>query len=152
MGLAAGCGTSKSLRYADAMQVPISSSERGQLAEVLRASAKHERFFFRDDSDYMRQTTNGQFTVYMTLYRPLESGGEWPEVQVVRYSKAATETRARIIDALRARWPKVSKIPILPDGGAPLAQDVVATPQGNKIRADKAGTYGIPRNSPLLAR
>jgi hypothetical protein len=168
MYLGAGCGTGQTLPYAEIVEVPLKPSESGQLSSLLQSLAKRERFFFRDDSAYMKETTNGQFTVFMTLYRPLQGEKEWPEVQVraggdhapwvfflpsaeQRYTQATAETRRRILSALQARWPGLRKVPILPDGSAPLQQDVVWTSGGYRIPAEKASTYELPLRSPLLA-
>jgi hypothetical protein len=168
MCLAAACGTGQTLRYAAVVEVPLKPSESGQLSTLLQGIAKRERFFFRDDSAYMKDTTNGQLTVFMTLYRPLQGEKEWPEVQVQadgdhapwvfflppseeRYTQATAQTRRRIIAALRAQWPNLREVPILPHGGVPLQQDVVWTSDGYRIAAERASTYELPLTSRLVA-
>lgn len=169
MCLASACGTGRTLRYADAVEVPIDPNESAQLSALLEDAAKRERFFFRDDSAYMNETTNGQLTVHMTLFRPLEGEKEWPEVKVQaeanhspwvlflppaeeRYAEPTASTRQRILSALRARWPNLRTVPILPSGGVPLSQDVVWTRDGYKVAPEKASGYELPANSPLIAR
>lgn len=167
--LVSACEPGRHLTFADAVEVPLDPKASGQLARVLEQAAKQEGFFFRDSSAYMRATTEGQFTVHMTMFRPLEGEKEWPEVQIQaegdhspwvlflppaeeRYAAATARTRQRILAALRERWPNLRKIPILPSGGVPLADDVVLTSRGYKVVANRASDYELGANSPLVAR
>lgn len=147
----------------------MKSRESDQLSALLERVAKRERFFFRDSSDYMKEATDGQITVHITLFRPLGGEKEWPEVQVQahgehspwvlflppaeeRYAEATAKSRKRILSTLRATWPNLRKVPILPHGGVPLPKDVILTREGYKVAADRAASYELPPDSPLVAR
>jgi hypothetical protein len=65
--------------------------------------------------------------------------------------EAATRFRETLIRALRQRWPNFRALPILPGGGLPLADDLIHTPSGYRIKRAEAARYDLPMDSPLVA-
>lgn len=63
---------------------------------------------------------------------------------------AATRLREELLGNIRQRWPDVPSVPVLPDGGLPLADDLVQTPTGYRIMRSRAAGYNLPAESPLL--
>ncbi len=163
------CCTGKQLRFVDAVEVQIGPTQNAALAALLSSVAKRCELYFQDASKYMLQTTRGQFTTHMTIYRPLADKSEWPEVQVVgerggtpwvmflepanqSVVRSTDQTHSFIVAVLRRRWPDLRSIPILTNGGLPLASDLRWTDEGYRIIPSSAANYRLPPTSPLVAR
>jgi hypothetical protein len=160
-----GCG-GRAVATAQAIELPHSSEP--ELSAILRAHAARQRMFFTDYSAWP-QSGSDPVTVSLVLYRPI-AGKEWPEVTVdeaghpgipwvefvdswvPQETVAARASRASIVAELRARWPNLREVPVLPDGGLPLRDDLRFTPNGYKVAALAAPNYGLAPNSPLVAR
>jgi hypothetical protein len=71
------------------------------------------------------------------------SRGEQPEL--------ATRMREGLLSAIARRWPGARRLPILPTGGLPLADDLHLGPDGYRIVRSAASRYALPAASPLLA-
>lgn len=64
---------------------------------------------------------------------------------------AAARVREGLLADIARRWPDARRLPILPSGGLPLADDLRLTPAGYRIARSAASRYGLPTTSPLLA-
>jgi hypothetical protein len=62
----------------------------------------------------------------------------------------STRVREPLLAEIRQRWPGARALPILPTGGLPLVDDLVATESGYRIVRSAAQRYRLPLSSPLL--
>jgi len=160
----------RTIPYVEAVELSLQSdADREELAAILRRQAQREGMFFRDDSTWMMETSKGDHTVSMVLYRPLGGKKEWPEVQVSnlwhvttpwitfleaadpQHANASQRTRDALMSELRQRWPDLRELPLLPSGGLPSWRHLRITAAGYKVAAEAATTYGLPPSSSLLA-
>lgn len=49
--------------------------------------------------------------------------------------------REALVPALRAAWPDIASLPIMPSGAIPLTEDLVQTPQGYIVKPSAAAKY-----------
>jgi hypothetical protein len=157
----------RAVHTAEAVELPR-SSER-ELATILSEHAARERLFFTDYWTLPQSKDRGPPTTPIVLYRPI-AGTEWPEVTVdelghpgvpsVEFvdswvpeeTAAARASRVALVAELRARWPDLREVPVLPDGGLPLRGDLRFTRDGYKIEALAAPNYGLDPNSSFVVR
>jgi hypothetical protein len=170
--LLAGCsdgGGERRFRYAEAVEVPAAVAERDRLAMTLAGYAQRNGFAFHDTSPRELRLSNGHQTLALQIQRPLTNGRLWAETEVAAFGNApalvtfaapldegiaadAERGRAELVAELRRRWPETREVPLLPGGGVPRQEDLVRTPGGLRIDAASAARYGLPADSPLLAR
>ena len=62
----------------------------------------------------------------------------------------STRIREPLIAEIRAHWPDARAIPVTPEGGLPLVEDLVLTDRGYRIQRSAASRYGLPAASPLV--
>ena len=153
----------------ETVELPIAVKDKQELASLLSDFAGQQGLYFQDASDFEKDASNGTVSIWMTIYRPLRNGKEWPEIGVYSegshspwvtfsksldqsYSSAADQTREALLAKMQQRWPNLSRVPILPDGGLPLQRDVRRTPEGLRIDASRADVYETPHDSPLLTK
>ena len=78
-------------------------------------------------------------------------GRAWVMFSRGRQPDLARRTREGLLREIGRRWPGARRLPILPSGGLPLADDLSLAPGGYRIVRSAAPSYGLPATSPLLA-
>ena len=53
----------------------------------------------------------------------------------------ATRFRERALQDIRLHWPQTLPLPIMPNGGIPLARDLIRTPGGYQVKPSEAHRY-----------
>lgn len=156
-------------RYADAAEIPTTLAEREQLAALLAGYAQRNGMYFHDTSPRAQRSSNGRQTLALALDRTLTTGRPWAEIAVSAVgngpalitfidpplSGGAAEAqagRAALLAEIRRKWPRTQPVPILPSGAIPRQEDLRPTSQGLRIDPAQAAQYGLPPQSPLLAR
>lgn len=170
--LLAGCSErsgERRFRYAAAVEVPAAVTERDELAALLAGFAQRNGLAFHDTSPRAQRLSNGHQTLALLVQRPLTSGRLWDEVRITADGNApaiatfaapldkglaadSERGRAELVAELRRRWPATLQVPLLPQGGVPHQADLARTAQGLRIDPAAAPRYGLPPDSPLLAR
>ena len=171
LALVAACsnGGERRFRYVDAVEVPAQVTERDQLAALMAGFAYRNGLSFNDTSPRSGRLSNGRQTLAFLIRRPLTNGRLWSEIEVTAIGNEpalitfaqpldkgvladSDQQRAALLAELRRRWPAMQQVPLLPDGGIPRQEDLRRTPAGLRIDPASATTYGLPPDSPLLAR
>jgi hypothetical protein len=147
------------------------TADAADLVTMLRQLAPLEGFHVDDVSakwrDFEQQVKDFppaiKKTIYVGIWRgkddddlivSVDDGGHPGRAWITFYRGPEPKLAERFWDALieqiRARWPNVLPIPILPSGGLPLSNDLQATPQGYKVVRSAAERYKLPATSALL--
>ena len=168
-GCSGGEPGERRFRYAEAIEVPAAVTERDELAAALAGFAQRNGLAFHDTSPRAQRVSNGHRTLALLLQRPLTNGRLWDEIEVSAKGTAAAMVtfaepldkgvaadsasgRSELVAELRRLWPGTQAVPLLPGGGVPRQGDLRRTPAGLRLDPASATRYGLPADSPLLAR
>lgn len=83
---------------------------------------------------------------------PGNNGRAWLTYSRGEDEALARRFRERSLRAIFERWPATRRLPILPNGGLPLPEDLRWTAEGYRVDPAKAKGYELAPGSPLLAR
>lgn len=56
----------------------------------------------------------------------------------------STRFREKLVTQVREAWPDATPLPIMPNGGLPLTEDLVRTPTGYEVRESERSKYQSP--------
>jgi hypothetical protein len=79
-------------------------------------------------------------------------GAVWVTFPLGDKPAESARLREHLLRDIRQHWPATKELPVLPDGGLPLKEDLVLTSEGYKINPSAAATYKLSSTSPLVAR
>jgi hypothetical protein len=87
-----------------------------------------------NDSDMEMEVDDGghQGRAWLTFFR-----GKRPEL--------ATKTRVQLLAEIKHRWPDARDVPVMPNGGLPLADDLVWTGTSYAVKPERLAAYARPR-------
>jgi hypothetical protein len=163
-----------SIRYVAAVEIAVRTpADRSDLLAMLRRHAAAGGLHVDDSSrefqalqrnapeavpDFVRRT------LYVGIWRgagddDLEvsaddagrPGRAWVIFSRGKQPVLARRMREGLLRAIARRWPGARRVPVLPSGGVPLADDLRLTPAGYRIARSAAPRYELPATSPLLA-
>jgi len=161
------------LRLVAAVEIPLRTpADRSDLLAMLRRHAAAGGLHVDDVSaawqDHQRHAPELPDFARGTLYVGVWRGEEDDELEVsvddsghpgrawVIFSRGkqpdlAARMREGLLSAIGRRWPGARRLPVLPSGGLPFADDLRLAPGGYRIARSAAARYQLPATSPLLA-
>ncbi|HVQ08220.1 MAG TPA: hypothetical protein VMS43_07270 [Allosphingosinicella sp.] len=162
-----------SFRLVAAVEIPLRTpADRSDLIAMLRRHAAADGLHVDDVSaewqDHQRNAPElpdfARGTLYVGVWRGAEDddlevsvddsghpGRAWIIFSRGKQPVLATRTRESLLSAIGRRWPGARRLPVLPTGGLPLADDLRLSPDGYRIARSAASGYELPATSPLLA-
>lgn len=169
-----GCKKARSSPLLAAIEVPVASSaDRQRLIAVLRQAARVDPTLHADDATTAwmamqardtRTPPNKRATFYAGVWRGakdeepiaramdyLHPGRVWVMFENGSRPAADRAFREAALRALAQQFPQARSLPVVTGGTLPLEADMRLTPAGYRILPQRAATYGLPANSPLLA-
>jgi hypothetical protein len=167
----AACDTAPqpdSIRTVAAFEVPLSNgSDRDQLIAILRQDAGAEGFHVDAASaDELRNLSEvSPITINAAVWRGKDDDEAVASVMdgpthlglaLLTFSRSTEPRRTaryreRAMRRIMLRWPRTQALPIMPDGAIPFHDDLVATPQGYRVKREAASRYELAESSPLVA-
>jgi len=158
----------KSARTVAAFEVPVlTKSDRDELVALLRKYAEAEGFHVdaATDEENKQLSEVSPITINATVWRgknddePIASvmdgadhvGLGWLTFAKSEEPERTARFRNRVMNQIKARWPKTTTLPIMPNGVIPLHNDLVLTKDGYRVRRDAASRYELPASSPLIS-
>lgn len=164
------CGVAdqpESARTVAAFEVPLpTASERDAFLDILRETAAAEGLHFgawtAADLEQVREIS--PMTINADVWRRDEDDLEAGVLDLpgsngrarLTYARGEDEAlarrfRERSLRAILERWPATRRLPILPDGGIPLPEDLRWTKDGYRVEPSAAASYELAPGSPLIA-
>jgi hypothetical protein len=159
---------SRPIRQLPALEVTISSaSDRADLIAILRretafdselhvddATERWQQLYAASDKDGRPAHSSTRSTINVGVWRGADDedpvaqvndrghlGRAWVMFSDYEGSAKNDSARARLIAALRRRWPDARDIPVMPNGAYPLANDLVWTGRAYIVKAERTSAY-----------
>lgn len=157
------------LRTVAALELPLRTvAERNEIVALLRrqAAASPGLHVYEASASWKAlEAQSGRGTIFAAVWGGANDNdliadvgdNERPGTAWITFLKGRDRDRAaRFRQAVTAdveqRWPEVQPLPVLPDGGLALPEDLRMTSTGYKIKREAAERYELPVSSPLVAR
>jgi len=173
--LLAGCTPDQEpVRTVAAVEIPLrSDADRRNLVAIFQRHATPNGLHVDDVSERWRTfeaeanaiAPEDRGTVYIGLWRGddddenealaddrFHPGRIWVTFPRGLQPDRSTRVRVPLLADIRRHWPEARPLPILPDGGLPLPDDLAMTDQGYRIVRSAGPRYNLPATSPMLAR
>jgi hypothetical protein len=68
-------------------------------------------------------------------------GRPWLTFLRGKHPKLASKVRADLLADIKGRWPEARNVPIMPNGGLPIANDLVWTGTIYVVKPDRSAAY-----------
>ena len=177
-------GDQQSARTVAAVEIPLhTSTDRADFLALLRRHARAGNLHVDDGTAEWIEFRRGSHpdeppsvtamlskTIDISIWRGEEdneleatvddgghNGRPWLMFLRGAHPEVATQFRARLLTEIQARWPEVRNIPVTPDGGLPLSEDLVWTGKSYEIKRERAASYsdgaaehGVSAQSPTV--
>src|ERR1700678_3789508 len=174
VALAVSCAPTQqpaSNRTVAAIEVPLlGPSDRADLLAMLRSEARDGGLHVDDDSRQWIEFRKGApsdeptfaksvltKTIYVGLWRGANDddpevlvddgdhqGRPWLTFLQGKHPDLATRVRARLLAAIKRRWPGARVVPVMPNGALPLSRDLTWTGRAYVVKAERLRDYGQP--------
>ena len=68
-------------------------------------------------------------------------GRVWLSFSLGEDPQRSARFRERLVPEVKRLWPETTSLPIMPNGGIPLTEDLVRTPSGHAVKQSEAAKY-----------
>lgn len=155
------CGSTEQPKWAQtvaAYEIPLASkADKARFLAILRDQASADGFHLDASTDEELRILSdvSPMTMNATVWRgkndeePVASamdfedriGRVWLTFSLGQDPAKASRFRERLMPLIKKSWPDTISLPITPNGGIPLAEDVVRTPSGYIVKPSAAAKY-----------
>ncbi|WP_072382895.1 hypothetical protein [Novosphingobium sp. NDB2Meth1] len=159
--ICAGCGSAEQPQWAKtvaAYEVPLpTNSDKARFLGILSNQAKAAGFHLdvATDDELRALSEVSPITMNAAVWRGPDDqevvasamdfkthiGRVWLTFSAGQDAGKAARFRERLMPLIKAAWPDTASLPITPDGGIPLDEDLVRTSSGYVVRPSAAAKY-----------
>ena len=156
-----GCGSAEQPKWGEtvaAYEVPLHTSEdKRRFIQLLAKQAETEGFHVdaatSEDLQVLSEVSPMTFSAAVWRGKDDEEriasamdfrdrlGRVWLTFSLGQDANQSARFREKLVSKIRSAWPETASLPIMPNGGIPLARDLVRTPQGYIVNPSAAANY-----------
>ena len=159
--LCTGCGVAEQPEWARtvaAYEVPLpTEADKGRFTELLVREAEAEGFHVdaAAPQELKSQSEVSPMTFNASVWRGKDDeesiasatdfrdhiGRVWITFALGQDPDRARRFRERLVPRMKEAWPGTASLPIMPNGGIPLVEDLIRTPSGYAVKPSAAARY-----------
>lgn len=160
-----GCGVAeqpKSVKTVAAYEVPLpTAADKSRFVELLRQEAEAEGFHVDAATPQELKVLSevSPITFHASVWRGENDeeliafamdykdriGRVWIGFALGQNPDRSKRFRERLVPKMKTTWPDAASLPIMPNGGIPLTEDLVRTPSGYVVNPSAAARYADER-------